>query len=39
MFVVVRDLIRYNREFLVGLVLVTFIVGVLMPELLLTGGP
>ncbi len=27
MFVVVRDLIRYNREFLVGLVLVTFIVG------------
>ena len=26
MFVVVRDLIRYNREFLVGLLLVTFIV-------------
>ena len=38
MFVVVRDLIRYNREFLIGLVLVTFIVGVLVPELLLTGG-
>ena len=26
MFVVVRDLIRYNREFTVGLVLITFIV-------------
>ena len=26
MFVVFRDLIRYNREFLVGFVLVTFIV-------------